>query len=251
MPTILAVGSQKAKLHLEGLAGSQAFGPLSPRRFDIIWMDDRYPIDLSCVLARDARVFLPGSIGKIARSIGQVAGDDGGDGIDGRLQVAACTANFLLRPLLLRDVGIALQDRGRLPPLAPPQGPPACDGHRRPIALGVDDLPVPAAGPDNLREDFLEGLRKVRLQQLVRDLAERLVCAPAVQLLGAAVPIGDDVVHVAHQDRVVRKVKKAGLPHQRCGGFLIPQREERGNADGEQAHQAPQKGRVGAQPVRD
>jgi hypothetical protein len=45
----------------------------------------------------------------------------------------------------------------------------------------------------------------------VRGIAERLLPWPTVELLGAAIPVGNRVVHVAHEDRVVRKVEEAGL----------------------------------------
>src|SRR5262249_418544 len=174
MPAVLAIGAQEAELHLEWLAGRQAVGPHLLRASEIVWMDDRWPIDMSSILARGTGEFPPGQIGKIPPSVGQIARDNRRDGVDGRLQLASCAANLLPRPVLPRDVGIALQDGARLSTLAPLQRPPARDGHLRPIALGVDELPFPAAGAGNRRKDFLDGLRKARLQQLIRDLADRL-----------------------------------------------------------------------------
>jgi len=38
-----------------------------------------------------------------------------------------------------------------------------------------------------------------------------LLPVPPVQLLGAVIPIGDDVLHVADENRVVRQIEEAGL----------------------------------------
>ena len=46
-------------------------------------------------------------------------------------------------------------------------------------------------------------------------MAECLFFPPSIQLLSAKIPVGDDVVHVTHEDRVVRKIEKAGLLAQR------------------------------------
>ena len=45
----------------------------------------------------------------------------------------------------------------------------------------------------------------------MRDLANRLLCRPPVQLFGAAVPVGDDVMHVTHENGVVREIEEVGL----------------------------------------
>ena len=49
------------------------------------------------------------------------------------------------------------------------------------------------------------------VQQLVRDSADGFFSRPFVELLGASVPEGDHVVHVAHHDRVMGGFKQVGL----------------------------------------
>src|SRR5919106_1325558 len=44
-----------------------------------------------------------------------------------------------------------------------------------------------------------------RLCEPVRDLADRLLSGPSVQYFGAAIPVGDHVAHVAHEDGIVRE----------------------------------------------
>ena len=47
------------------------------------------------------------------------------------------------------------------------------------------------------------------------DLSERFLTSPAISFLGAAVPEGDHVVHVAHEDCVVSEIEKVGAFAQR------------------------------------
>jgi hypothetical protein len=42
----------------------------------------------------------------------------------------------------------------------------------------------------------------------MRDLADGFVPLPAIQLLGTPVPVGDDVIHVADENGIVREIKK-------------------------------------------
>jgi len=42
-------------------------------------------------------------------------------------------------------------------------------------------------------------------------LTERVASAPSVQNLGAMIPIGDDIIHVAHEDRIMRQIEQLGL----------------------------------------
>src|SRR6266542_2163849 len=45
---------------------------------------------------------------------------------------------------------------------------------------------------------------------LVRNLPDRLLPCPSVQFFGGTIPKGDDVVDVAHEDCIVRKIEKIG-----------------------------------------
>ena len=90
-------------------------------------------------------------------------------------------------------------------------GPPARNGDPRAISPGVHELPFPPPDAEHDPLDLVERAREDRLQQLVRDFAERLVALPSVQLLGAAIPVGDRVVLATNEKRVVGEVEKAGL----------------------------------------
>src|SRR5262249_20159430 len=72
-------------------------------------------------------------------------------------------------------------------------------------------LSLPAARSKQLLINLFEPFGEDRLQELVSDLADRLLSVPSVQFLGAAIPVGDHVVHIAHEDRIVREVKEASL----------------------------------------
>src|SRR5262245_66123414 len=78
--------------------------------------------------------------------------------------------------------------------------PPARHSDLRPVSFRVYELSLPAVRSKQLFINLLERCGEDRLQELVRDLADRLLSGPSVQFLGAAIPVGDDVVHVAHED---------------------------------------------------
>ena len=42
-------------------------------------------------------------------------------------------------------------------------------------------------------------------------LPDRFLRSPSIELLRSAIPIGDDLVHIANEDRVMRLVEEAGL----------------------------------------
>src|SRR5207244_349785 len=90
----------------------------------------------------------------------------------------------------------------------------------RPVTLGVNELALPTAAAAQRVGDALERFGERGLQKLVGDLADRLRGLPSVELLRAAVPVRDDVVHVADEDGVVREVEKAGLLAQRFLALL-------------------------------
>jgi hypothetical protein len=75
----------------------------------------------------------------------------------------------------------------------------------------VDELPFPPVCEQQLAIDRREGLGKPRLQQVVRDIADRLIAPPSVLFFGRAIPVGDDIVHVTDKNRVVRLIEEACL----------------------------------------
>jgi hypothetical protein len=54
-----------------------------------------------------------------------------------------------------------------------------------------------------------ERRREYRMQQLMRNLAERLLAGPPVLFLGAPVPIGDGLVEIADENGLMRDVEQA------------------------------------------
>ena len=80
-----------------------------------------------------------------------------------------------------------------------------------PVSLRVDELSLPAARAEQLFIDLFERCGEDRLHEPVGDLPDGLVPRPSVQFFGPTVPVGDHVVHVAHENRVVREVEQAGL----------------------------------------
>ncbi len=49
------------------------------------------------------------------------------------------------------------------------------------------------------------------MQQLVRDLADRLIARPAIQLLGTLIPVSNDVVHIANDDSIMDNIEEVRL----------------------------------------
>ncbi len=77
----------------------------------------------------------------------------------------------------------------------------------------------------------------------MRNLADRLLRAPTVELLGSAVPVADHVVLVAHEHRVVRHRQEIGLLAQHRLSGLVSLHQQRGDADGGNGDDAAGKGR--------
>src|ERR1700730_16892686 len=82
------------------------------------------------------------------------------------------------------------------------------------------EFSFPAACTEQLHVDFRQRRWKDCLRELVRYLVDSLLFGPAVQFLGAAIPVGNDVGHVADEDGVVREVEEAGLLVQYLFGLL-------------------------------
>ena len=81
-----------------------------------------------------------------------------------------------------------------------PQYPLRGDEHAR-AALGVvNELAFPPAARRQHLFDLVERKRKLRPEQFVGDLSERLLRRPPVQPLRASAPIGDPSAPIPHQD---------------------------------------------------
>ena len=111
----------------------------------------------------------------------------------------------------LGDVGVHDQDRAGRARLVP---------HERPTALHHQLAAVPRplledSGPDALLEHHaarLEQLAAIADVEKVGDvLPDRLRGGPGIELLGAAVPVADAVLHVLDEDRLVGQVQERGL----------------------------------------
>jgi len=78
------------------------------------------------------------------------------------------------------------------------------------------------------------------VQEFVRDPADRLVGRPSVQVLSAAIPVGDSAVHVADEDGIMRKIQEPGpFLQQPCSSRRSAHesgRHERGDQERRQLH---------------
>ena len=119
--------------------------------------------------------------------------------------------DLLLPASAVADVVVGLEDGHRPLVRVAAQRQAAGQRHLRSVGPGLVQLAFPAARPEQLGPDLLGRDREHRPQELVRALADRLLGRVAEQLLGALVPVGDHVVHVAHEDGVVREIEQAGL----------------------------------------
>ncbi len=147
--------------------------------------------------------------------------------------------------LAFGDVIVGLQDRHGTAPCIPLQRPPARHDGPRAVLPRVDEFPVPAACTGQLGRDLFERPGEDRPHELVRDLADSFVLFPPVQLLSAAVPKGDNVVHVAHEDRIVGEIEQSGLLAQHHFSRSALHSEDSRNADRRKAKKTVRKGDVG------
>jgi hypothetical protein len=99
----------------------------------------------------------------------------------------------------------------------------------------VDELAFPPAGAHELILDRFARQREYRMQQLVRNLAERLLAGPPISFLGDSVPIGDGLVEIADENGLMRDIEQAPALPRRYLGHLVEQGEVRGDADRSQA----------------
>jgi hypothetical protein len=117
----------------------------------------------------------------------------------------------IFRPLPLADVIVRLQHSNGVPLFVPLHRPPARHNDLRHVSLCVNEFPFPPASAEQLFGNLLKRFGEPRLQELVSDVADCLLTGPSVQFLGAAIPVGDYVVHVADEDRVMREVEQSSL----------------------------------------
>jgi len=135
----------------------------------------------------------------------------------------------VLGMLALGDVVVRLEDRRDPIGSAAPQRPAAGHHDRGPVAARVDELAFPAPGPGQLGHDVGQRSREDGPHAGVGHRADRLRFRPAVELLRAAVPVGDDVLPIADEDGVVGQIEQRGLiaeglfhPGPRCDLGLQP-----------------------------
>ena len=117
----------------------------------------------------------------------------------------------VLGPLALGDVVVRLEDRRGLAGCPAPQGPSTGHHDRRPVAPRVHELAFPASGARQLGHDLGERGGEDGLHAGMGHRADRLRLRPPVELLRAAIPVGDDVLLVPDEDGVVRQVEQRGL----------------------------------------
>lgn len=76
------------------------------------------------------------------------------------------------------------------------------------------------------------------LQQSGRLLPDGFLAGPAIERLGAAIPIGDGIRRIAHEDGVVREVEQRRLFPQGTRGILVAQAQQGRDHDGDDADRA-------------
>src|SRR5258705_1219593 len=82
----------------------------------------------------------------------------------------------------------------------------------RSVRFGMHDLAFPPPGAPQLRDDLIKWLREDRLKQIVSgNLSDHFLCRPPVELRGATIPVGDNVMHIADEYRVVGEIEKPRL----------------------------------------
>ncbi|CAB3809841.1 hypothetical protein LMG28138_06118 [Pararobbsia alpina] len=142
-----------------------------------------------------------------------------------------CLLQRILHPLAFADVVVRLQDQRGLSCMVVLKRPTARYDDRRAVHLAVDELAFPAAFAQQLGHDLLDRRDERRLQERVRDSAERLRALESIQLLGAAIPVENFAVHVAREDGVVRQVEETRLIAERRNRLLRMQGQGRHEAD--------------------
>src|SRR6202022_782869 len=89
-----------------------------------------------------------------------------------------------------------------------------------PVLLGAHQLAFPTAATQQIRHYPLTRYWENRFQQRASNLAFGLRCHPPVHLPRATIPIGDDSIHVAHEDGVMSEIEQISLLAQSFFGPL-------------------------------
>jgi hypothetical protein len=82
------------------------------------------------------------------------------------------------------------------------------------------ELAFPPACPQQFQANLVKRGWENGPQELMRRLPNRFLRPPSVSLLRSAIPVGDHVVHIANEYRVMRLVEEAGLLLQCLRGLL-------------------------------
>src|SRR5262249_23254175 len=106
-------------------------------------------------------------------------------------------------PFAVGNVVVGFQGSDRAAVLILLQRPPARRDDLRPVPLAVNELSLPAARLQHYSSELFERCGGYGVQKLMRFLADGLVPRPTIQLLGAAIPVRNQFVSVAHENGVV------------------------------------------------
>jgi len=91
------------------------------------------------------------------------------------------------------------------------QGPSARHDHFSSVGFRVLEFTFPTPSPQKFCPDVIARRRKNGPQKVMRALSNRLLRRPPIQLLRSPIPIGDDVIHISDEDRVVCQIEQASL----------------------------------------
>ena len=158
----------------------------------------------------------------------------------------------VFRGFLICHVVVGRDRPDGLAPGVPVERPAAGGDDARAVALGVDQLALPAVVLVQLIENALQAGRQGRFQQIRHAPTDRFFGFPAIELLGTEIPVGDETAHVAHDDRVMRQVEQRGLIGKVLCRLLVLHGEKCRDADRTQADEgADQRSAVPGSAVND
>jgi hypothetical protein len=159
-------------------------------------------------------------------------------GADARdvFELATRVMQRVLRLLLHRDVAVGFHRGNRTPALIALHRPSAHEPYFTAIASRVNEFSLPTAWVVGLLRR--SGRRRILcLQKRTGLLSQCLLSWPAVELLRPRIPEGDDIVSVAHENRIVGQVEKRRLRAQVFRRSPVPERGESRNANRAKADQ--------------
>ena len=123
-----------------------------------------------------------------------------GDGFEDRTQVRFARREVRLGALQAGDVVVVLQDEADGAVVGFAGDPEARDRDARPGLRLVFELALPAAALPQRRDDRAPRRRKPGLEQILDQLPDGLVGAPAVEALAAGRPVEDPAFQVMNDD---------------------------------------------------